>query len=48
MSPSGAGEPEPLDLFLRCGLEEKTAQNALANGKFTASLTAVIHEVRWT
>ena len=34
-----------LNLFISCGLEEKTAQNAVANVKVTANLTAVIHEV---
>lgn len=35
-----------LDLFLKIGLDERTARNTLANAKVTASLTAVISEVR--
>ncbi|GAB2251374.1 hypothetical protein Droror1_Dr00017624 [Drosera rotundifolia] len=34
----------PLDLFLRIGLEEKTARNTIANNKVTNNLVAVIHE----
>lgn len=34
-----------LDLFLKIGLDERTAQNTLANAKVTANLVAVIHEV---
>ncbi|XP_058087435.1 glutamine--tRNA ligase isoform X1 [Magnolia sinica] len=33
-----------LDLFLKIGLDERTAQNTLANAKVTASLNAVIGE----
>uniref|UniRef100_M1B5V7 glutamine--tRNA ligase n=1 Tax=Solanum tuberosum TaxID=4113 RepID=M1B5V7_SOLTU len=33
-----------LDLFLKIGLDEKTAKNTLANNKVTTNLTAVIHE----
>ncbi|KAK4484231.1 hypothetical protein RD792_011455 [Penstemon davidsonii] len=40
---SGSGE-KPLDLFLRIGLDERTAKNTVANNKVTANLTAVIHE----
>ncbi|KAL6529220.1 Glutamine--tRNA ligase, cytoplasmic [Orobanche gracilis] len=36
---------KPLDLFLRIGLDERTAKNTVANNKVTANLTAVIHEV---
>lgn len=35
-----------LDLFLKIGLDERTARNTLANSKVTASLAAVISEVR--
>ncbi|OMP07754.1 Glutamyl/glutaminyl-tRNA synthetase, class Ib [Corchorus olitorius] len=34
-----------LDLFLKIGLDERTARNTIANNKVTANLTAVIHEV---
>lgn len=34
-----------LDLFLKIGLDERTAKNTVANNKVTANLTAVIHEV---
>ncbi|CAK9159504.1 unnamed protein product [Ilex paraguariensis] len=37
-------ENQPLDLFLKIGLDERTAKNTLANNKVTTSLTAVIHE----
>ncbi|CAM6111796.1 unnamed protein product [Calypogeia fissa] len=48
-APEGKGEKElknsaAKELFLRIGLEEKTAQNAVANAKVTANLTAVISE----
>ncbi|KAI4369007.1 hypothetical protein MLD38_017502 [Melastoma candidum] len=33
-----------LDLFLKIGLDERTAKNTVANSKVTANLTAVIHE----
>ena len=36
-----------LELFLRIGLDERTARNTIANNKVTANLTAVIHEVRF-
>lgn len=39
---AGAG---PLELFLKIGLDERTAKNTVANNKVTANLTAVIHEV---
>ncbi|KAK4409619.1 Glutamine--tRNA ligase, cytoplasmic [Sesamum angolense] len=35
---------KPLDLFLKIGLDERTANNTVANNKVTANLTAVIHE----
>ncbi|KAK4399962.1 Glutamine--tRNA ligase [Sesamum angolense] len=38
---------KPLDLFLKIGLDERTAENTVANGKVTANLTAVIHEERY-
>lgn len=34
-----------LDLFLKIGLDERTARNTIANNKVTANLTSVIHEV---
>lgn len=36
---------KPLDLFLKIGLDDRTARNTMANNKVTANLTAVIHEV---
>ncbi|MBA0692726.1 hypothetical protein Goari_010263 [Gossypium aridum] len=33
-----------LELFLKIGLDERTARNTIANNKVTANLTAVIHE----
>ncbi|XP_077213013.1 glutamine-tRNA ligase, putative / glutaminyl-tRNA synthetase, putative / GlnRS isoform X2 [Tasmannia lanceolata] len=44
MGVKGEENKESLDLFLKIGLDERTAQNTLANSKVTASLTAVIHE----
>ncbi|KAK6931522.1 Glutamyl/glutaminyl-tRNA synthetase, class Ib, catalytic domain [Dillenia turbinata] len=38
------GETSPLDLFLKIGLDERTAKNTIANNKVTRNLTAVIHE----
>ncbi|KAI3885115.1 hypothetical protein MKW98_002507 [Papaver atlanticum] len=35
---------ETVDLFLRIGLDEKTANNTVANNKVTTNLKAVIHE----
>lgn len=34
-----------LELFLKIGLDERTAKNTLANNKVTSNLTAVIDEV---
>lgn len=34
-----------LELFLKIGLDERTANNTIANNKVTSNLTAVIHEV---
>lgn len=34
-----------LDLFLKIGLDERTAKNTIANNKVTNNLTSVIHEV---
>jgi hypothetical protein len=34
-----------LNLFLKIGLDERTARNTIANNKVTTNLTAVIHEV---
>ncbi|KAL0380778.1 UNVERIFIED_CONTAM: Glutamine--tRNA ligase, cytoplasmic [Sesamum angustifolium] len=39
---------KPLDLFLKIGLDERTATNTVANNKVTANLTAVIHEAAVT
>ena len=36
-----------LELFLKIGLDERTARNTIANNKVTANLTSVIHEVRF-
>ncbi|KAL0463565.1 UNVERIFIED_CONTAM: Glutamine--tRNA ligase, cytoplasmic [Sesamum latifolium] len=47
-SDSGSGGEEPLDLFLKIGLDERTAKNTVANNKVTANLTAVIHEAAVT
>lgn len=38
-------DSKTLELFLKIGLDEKTAKNTLANNKVTTNLTAVIHEV---
>ncbi|XP_031265729.1 glutamine--tRNA ligase, cytoplasmic [Pistacia vera] len=35
---------ELLELFLKIGLDERTAKNTIANNKVTTNLTAVIHE----
>ncbi|RLM99617.1 glutamine--tRNA ligase-like [Panicum miliaceum] len=40
----GAAAPPPLESFLAIGLDQRTAENALANRKVTANLTAVIAE----
>ncbi|XP_021900855.1 glutamine--tRNA ligase, cytoplasmic [Carica papaya] len=37
-----------LELFLKIGLDERTARNTVANNKVTANLTAVIHEAAVT
>ena len=41
---NSSGE-KPLELFLKIGLDERTAKNTIANNKVTANLTAVIQEV---
>lgn len=45
----GSDKEKNLELFLKVGLDERTAKNTIANNKVTANLTAVIHEVldRW-
>ncbi|XAR52421.1 Glutamine--tRNA ligase [Bertholletia excelsa] len=43
-----SGRISPLDLFLKIGLDERTAKNTVANNKVTANLTAVIHEAAVT
>ncbi|KAI3467073.1 hypothetical protein Pfo_023736 [Paulownia fortunei] len=45
---SESGGEKPLDLFLKIGLDERTAKNTVANNKVTANLTAVIHEAAVT
>lgn len=40
----GENFDKTLDLFLKIGLDERTARNTIANNKVTANLTAVIHE----
>lgn len=40
----GAAAPPQLESFLAIGLDQRTAENALANRKVTANLTAVIAE----
>ena len=42
---SSSDKEQCLDLFLKIGLDERTAKNTIANNKVTANLTAVIHEV---
>ncbi|KAH6771455.1 glutamine-tRNA ligase [Perilla frutescens var. hirtella] len=43
-----SGGDKALDLFLKIGLDERTAKNTVANNKVTANLTAVIHEAAVT
>nr|CAN77709.1 hypothetical protein VITISV_017112 [Vitis vinifera] len=43
-----ANDETPLDLFLKIGLDERTARNTIANNKVTSNLTAVIHEAAVT
>ncbi|KAG4998586.1 hypothetical protein JHK82_029378 [Glycine max] len=40
----GSDKEKCLDLFLKIGLDERTAKNTVANNKVTANLTAVIYE----
>ncbi|KAH7571142.1 hypothetical protein JRO89_XS05G0258800 [Xanthoceras sorbifolium] len=40
----GVKDEKSLELFLKIGLDERTAKNTVANNKVTANLTAVIHE----
>ncbi|XP_042033189.1 glutamine--tRNA ligase, cytoplasmic-like isoform X2 [Salvia splendens] len=47
-SATESGGGEALDLFLKIGLDERTAKNTVANNKVTANLTAVIHEAAVT
>ena len=44
-STASASSPPQLESFLSIGLDQRTAENALANRKVTANLTAVIAEV---
>lgn len=39
---------ELLQLFLKIGLDERTAKNTIANNKVTSNLTAVINEVLYS
>lgn len=41
-------EKSTLELFLRIGLDERTAKNTISNNKVTTNLTAVIHEAAVT
>ncbi|KAJ6356867.1 hypothetical protein OIU78_004873 [Salix suchowensis] len=41
-------EEERLELFLKIGLDERTARNTIANNKVTNNLNAVIHEAAVT
>jgi len=41
----GVAAPPQLESFLAIGLDQRTAENALANRRVTANLTAVIAEV---
>ncbi|KAM7271466.1 hypothetical protein ACFE04_030680 [Oxalis oulophora] len=43
-----ANKEEQLELFLKIGLDERTAKNTVANNKVTNNLTAVIHEAQVT
>ncbi|KAL5546330.1 hypothetical protein UlMin_006017 [Ulmus minor] len=45
---SSSDKEKTLELFLRIGLDERTAKNTIANNKVTANLTAVIHEAAVT
>lgn len=47
-SQSESSGENPLDLFLKIGLDERTAKNTVANNKVTANLIAVIHEASMT
>ncbi|XP_027153022.1 glutamine--tRNA ligase-like [Coffea eugenioides] len=48
-SNSGGGDKaEMVEMFLKIGLEEKTAKNTIANNKVTANLLAVIQEAEVT
>ncbi|TKY50847.1 Glutamine--tRNA ligase [Spatholobus suberectus] len=40
----GSDKEKCLDLFLKIGLDERTARNTVANNKVTANLTSVINE----
>lgn len=42
---SSPNKEQYLELFLKIGLDERTAKNTIANNKVTANLSAVIHEV---
>ncbi|BBG94480.1 glutamine-tRNA ligase, putative / glutaminyl-tRNA synthetase, putative / GlnRS, putative [Prunus dulcis] len=44
----GSDKEKNLELFLKVGLDERTAKNTIANNKVTANLTAVIHEAAVT
>ncbi|XP_022725291.1 glutamine--tRNA ligase, cytoplasmic-like isoform X1 [Durio zibethinus] len=44
----GENSDKTLELFLKIGLDDRTARNTIANNKVTANLTAVIHEAALT
>ncbi|XWS68848.1 hypothetical protein CRYUN_Cryun04dG0128300 [Craigia yunnanensis] len=44
----GENSDKTLELFLKIGLDERTARNTIANNKVTANLTAVVHEAALT
>ncbi|KAF7132516.1 hypothetical protein RHSIM_Rhsim09G0106300 [Rhododendron simsii] len=45
---NSSGGENPVELFLKIGLDERTAKNTVANNKVTANLIAVIHEASVT
>lgn len=44
----GDDKAQCLELFLKIGLDERTAKNTIANNKVTTNLTTVIHEANLT
>lgn len=43
---SGGDKAEIVELFVKIGLEEKTAKKTVANNKVTTNLIAIIQEVK--